>query len=64
MCKKKSTWNFDILIILGTVILFNLVYLPYFTFERYSYPLISLLTIFSGYIIDNLIKKKRVKKID
>lgn len=57
--KKSSLRSRSILIILGTIIIFNIAYLPYYTFERYSYPLISLLTIFSGYIIDNWIEKKK-----
>ncbi|WP_291651169.1 glycosyltransferase family 39 protein [Clostridium sp.] len=61
MCKKKLKWSFDIIIIIGTIILINFVYLPYFTFERYSYPLISMLTIFLGYTIDNWIKKIKMK---
>lgn len=58
LCKKKFKWSIDIVMVLGTIILFNLVYLPYFTFERYSYPLMSLLTIFSAYAINNLIYKR------
>ena len=60
---KKSSLRDNTLIILGTIIIFNIAYLPYYTFERYSYPLISLLTIFSGYIIDSWIEKKKTVRI-
>ncbi|MDU5110196.1 MAG: glycosyltransferase family 39 protein [Clostridium sp.] len=62
LCNKKKQWNINITMILGTIVLFNLVYLPYFTFERYSYPLMSLLSIFSGYAINNLLVKRKNSK--
>lgn len=61
LCNKKGKWNINITLVLGLIVLFNLVYLPYFTFERYSYPLMSLLSIFSGYSICNSLNEKKLK---
>lgn len=38
------------------LILFNIVYLPFYTFSRYSYPLMSLVIIFAAAAINKLIK--------
>lgn len=58
---KRKKGNLPKLMILSTIILINLVYLPYFTFERYSYPLMSLMVLFSAYTVFN-IKKKIMKE--
>lgn len=61
LCKKNKELGVNSIIILGIILLFNLVYLPYYTFERYSYPLMSLLCIYSGYLINNFLSRRKLK---
>lgn len=51
LCNKKEKGNKGKIMILGIIILTNFVYLPYYTFSRYSYPLMSLVILFSAYSI-------------
>lgn len=44
----------NILFIFIVIVYFNLIYLPYFTFARYSYPLMSILMIFAASGIYNI----------
>lgn len=59
---KREKGNLSKLMIFSTILLINLVYLPYFTFERYAYPLMNLMILFSAYTVSNI--KKLNKKED
>ena len=48
--------NMNAAFLLSVIIYFNLVYLPYFTFERYSFPLMSLMIIFAAYMLNHIPK--------
>lgn len=39
------------------------VYLPFFTFDRYSYPVIIIVTVFSAYFINEVLFRKKDKRI-
>lgn len=55
---KDKSLNLKFLIMV--VIYFNVIYLPYYTFERYSYPLMALIILFAAYTVDdNRCKKNR-----
>lgn len=41
--------NRDFLFLFITVLFFNLIYLPYFTMSRYSYPIMPIMFILAGY---------------
>lgn len=43
--------------LLLTILFFNLIYLPYFTFSRYSYPIIPIVCIIGGYGIYEILIK-------
>lgn len=47
--------NKNFLFLFTTVLLFSLIYLPYFTMSRYSYPIMPMLFIIAGYGIYELI---------
>jgi hypothetical protein len=52
---KAKKWNLEKQIILLSIIVMNVVYLPYFTCSRYCYPLMPLMIIFSGdYVHDRI----------
>lgn len=53
---KCKSLNFKFLIMV--VIYFNVIYLPYFTFERYSYPVMPLVILFAAHTVS----VKRCKK--
>lgn len=53
---KDSNFKFLIMI----VVYFNVIYLPYYTFERYSYPLMPLVILFASYAVND----KRCKKLE
>ncbi|WP_242866001.1 ArnT family glycosyltransferase [Desnuesiella massiliensis] len=55
---KDKSLNLKFLIMV--VIYFNIIYLPYYTFERYSYPLMPLVILFAAYTIND----KRCKRIE
>jgi 4-amino-4-deoxy-L-arabinose transferase-like glycosyltransferase len=55
---KNKNLNFKFLIMV--IVYFNLIYLPFYTFERYSYPLMPLLILFA---VDT-INDKRFRKIE
>jgi 4-amino-4-deoxy-L-arabinose transferase-like glycosyltransferase len=55
---KSLNGRFLILVIL----FFNLVYLPFFTFERYSYPVMPLIIIFAAAELDKMSKRKWKKR--
>lgn len=52
---KDKSLNFKFLIMI--VIYFNVIYLPYYTFERYSYPLMPLMILFAAYTFNNRNKR-------
>jgi 4-amino-4-deoxy-L-arabinose transferase-like glycosyltransferase len=60
---KAKKWNLRKQIIILSIIVMNVAYLPYFTFSRYSYPLMSLMSIFSGDFIYHKIHKYRALKV-
>lgn len=59
---KVKKWNLEKQIIILSIIVMNVVYLPYFTFCRYSYPLMCLMSIFSGDFIYRKMYKYRALK--
>jgi len=60
---KAKKLNLGKQIIILSIIVMNVVYLQYFTFCRYSYPLMCLMSIFSGDFIYHKIYKYRVLKV-
>lgn len=58
---KDKSLNIKFLIIL--VVYFNIIYLPYYTFERYSYPLMPLVILFAAYTINDK-RRKRIELIE
>ena len=55
---KDKSLNLKFLIMV--VVYFNIIYLPYYTFERYSYPLMPLVILFAAYTVND----KRHKRIE
>lgn len=55
---KNKNLNFKFLIMV--IVYFNLIYLPFYTFERYSYPLMPLVILFAA----DTINGKRFEKIE
>ncbi|WP_315066078.1 glycosyltransferase family 39 protein [uncultured Clostridium sp.] len=45
---RLQKWNLGKQVIALSIIVMNLVYLPYYTYSRYAYPLMPLVIIFSG----------------
>ena len=43
-----------------TILFFNIIYLPYFTFSRYSYPIIPIVCIIGGSGINEILVKRRL----
>ncbi|MEW9096273.1 MAG: glycosyltransferase family 39 protein [Clostridiaceae bacterium] len=54
---KDKSLNLKFLIMV--VVYFNVIYLPYFTFERYAYPIMPLVILFAAYTVND----RRYKKI-
>jgi hypothetical protein len=52
--RRKSKGNFNALVLTLSIAYLNLIYLPYFTFSRYSYPLMPLVMIFSSVVMYEL----------
>lgn len=52
--KKNSNAGF----LISVILLFNLVYLPFYTFERYSYPVMPLVIIFAAAALNKLFARK------
>jgi 4-amino-4-deoxy-L-arabinose transferase-like glycosyltransferase len=52
---SKSLYRGFLILIIA---LFNLIYLPFFTFERYSYPVIPLVIIFAAAELNKMYKRK------
>lgn len=52
---KDKSLNLKFLIMV--VIYFNVIYLPYYTFERYSYPLMPLMILFAAHTFNNRNKR-------
>ena len=48
-----------IAILISILLLLNLTYLPFYTFERYSYMAMPLVMVFAALSIDEIIRKKR-----
>lgn len=48
--------NMNAAFLLSVIVYFNLVYLPFYTFERYSFPLMSLMIIFAAFILSDIPK--------
>ncbi|SHI97109.1 Dolichyl-phosphate-mannose-protein mannosyltransferase [Clostridium amylolyticum] len=44
-----------------TTLFFNLIYLPYFTFARYSYPVMPMICTIGGYVIHEILVKRRLR---
>lgn len=51
--REKGGYGFFLLLI---ILYFNLVHLPFFTSERYAYPVMSLVIILAAYAADSLIR--------
>lgn len=51
--RKKSSLPFILFFVIGY---FNLIYLPYYTFSRYAFPVMPLAGILSAYLLDSTIK--------
>lgn len=56
---KEIRLDFRKQIILLSILIMNMVYLPYYTYSRYSYPLMPLMIIFSGDYVYHTICKCR-----
>ena len=54
--KKK---DMDYLVAFLVIAYFNVMHLPYYTFSRYSYPVMPLVMLFSSYVIVNRYSKER-----
>ena len=59
---KAKKWTLGKQTIILSIIVMNIVYLPYYTFCRYSYPLMPLMSIFSGDLIYHKICKYKLLK--
>lgn len=55
--KRNSSFIF----LFATVLFFNLIYLPYFTMSRYSYPIMPLVCIAAGYGIYGFFFRRRLE---
>lgn len=53
---RKRNRNF--IFLFATVLFFNLIYLPYFTMSRYSYPIMPMVCIIAGYGIYEFIRRR------
>ncbi len=60
---KTGKWDLKKQIIVLSIIVMNVVYLPYYTYSRYAYPLMPLMIIFSGDYVYYRIYKYRDLKI-
>lgn len=60
---KIGKWDLKKQIIVLSIIVMNVVYLPYYTYSRYAYPLMPLMIIFSGDYVYYRICKYRDLKI-
>jgi len=58
---KAKKWNLEKQIILLSIIVMNVIYLPYFTCSRYCYPLMPLMIIFSGDYVHYRICRRRYR---
>lgn len=58
---KDKSLNLKFLIMV--VVYFNIIYLPYYTFERYSYPLMPLVILFAAYTVNDK-RRKRIELIE
>lgn len=58
---KDKSLNLKFLIMV--VLYFNIIYLPYYTFERYSYPLMPLVILFAAYTVNDK-RRKRIVLIE
>ena len=57
---KDKSLNLKFLIMV--VVYFNIIYLPYFTFERYAYPVMPLVILFAAHTVnDKRCKKQNLK---
>ncbi|WP_297421786.1 glycosyltransferase family 39 protein [Clostridium sp.] len=62
---KTGKWDLKKQIIALSIIVMNVVYLPYYTYSRYAYPIMPLMIIFSGdYVYYRICKYRdsRIKK--
>ncbi|GAA0719357.1 glycosyltransferase family 39 protein [Clostridium malenominatum] len=55
---KKREKKFIFLFL--TILFFNLIYLPYFTFSRYSYPIMPIVCIIGGFGVYEVLVKRRL----
>ena len=58
--KKK---DMDYLVAFLVIAYFNVMHLPYYTFSRYSYPVMPLVMLFSSYVIVNRYSKEKQKAV-
>lgn len=59
---KIGKWDLKKQIIVLSIIVMNVVYLPYYTYSRYAYPLMPLMIIFSGdYVYYRICKYRELK---
>lgn len=56
---KAIREDLDVELLIGMILVLNLIYLPFFTFSRYSYIVMPLVMIFAAFSIDKVIGKKR-----
>ncbi len=56
---KGSKKNLNVALLISILLLLNLIYLPFYTFERYSYMAMPLVMVFAAFSIDEIIRKKR-----
>ena len=56
---KGSKKNLNVALLISILLLLNLTYLPFYTFERYSYMAMPLVMVFAALSIDEIIRKKR-----
>ena len=58
--KKK---DMDYLVAFLVIAYFNVMHLPYYTFSRYSYPVMPLVMLFSSYVMVNRYSKEKQKAV-
>lgn len=57
LLKSRNTSHLPLFLLL-VILYFNIIYLPFFTFSRYAYPLMPFVCLFAAYSFDQLIKSR------
>ncbi|WP_431602576.1 ArnT family glycosyltransferase [Clostridium pasteurianum] len=56
---KGAKENSNVALLIGVLLFLNLIYLPFYTFSRYSYIAMPLVMIFAAFSIDKIIIRKK-----